>query len=64
MQEDHMPTITKRELEDYRKMCYDRDHGRFLTPDGLRVICEGLNRNPEAIGKHILETLAQMQSKG
>ena len=45
-------------------MCYDRDHGRFLTPDGLRVICEGLNRNPEAIGKHILETLAQMQSKG
>ena len=64
MREDHMPTITKREFEDYRKMCYDRDHGRFLTPDGLRVICEGLNRNPEAIGKHILETLAQMQSKG
>ena len=51
-------------FEDYKKMCYDRDHGRFLTPDGLRVICEGLNRNPEAIGKHILETLAQMQSKG
>ena len=39
-----MPTITKREFEDYRKMCYDRDHGRFLTPNGLRVICEGLNR--------------------
>ena len=59
-----MPTITKREHEDYRKMCYGRAHVRFLTPDGLRVICEGLNRNPEAIGKHILETLAQMQSKG
>lgn len=58
-----MPTITKRELEDYRKMCYDRDHGRLLTSEGLRLICEGLNRDPEAIGKHILETLARIQSK-
>ena len=58
------PLCQQLHFEDYRKMCYDRDHGRFLTPDGLRVICEGLNRNPEAIGKHILETLAQMQSKG
>lgn len=59
-----MPTITKKELEEYRKLCKDRDNGRILTPDGLRVVCEGLNRDPEAIGKHMLETLARMQKEG
>ena len=48
-----MPTISKKEYEEYKSLCYDRDHGRILTPDGLRLICEGLNRDPEAIGKHI-----------
>lgn len=57
-----MPTITKKELEDYKKMCYDREHGRLLTVDGLRLICDELNRDPEAIGKHFLETLARIQS--
>ena len=59
-----MPTISKKELEDYRQLCKARDNGRILTPDGLRVICEGLNRDPEAIGKHMLEALARMQIKG
>lgn len=59
-----MPTISKKELEDYRQLCKARDNGRILTPDGLRVICEGLNRDPEAIGKHMLEVLARMQNKG
>ena len=59
-----MPTISKKELEDYRQLCKVRDNGRILTPDGLRVICEGLNRDPEAIGKHMLEALARMQNKG
>ena len=45
-----MPTISKKEYEEYKSLCYDRDHGRILTPDGLRLICEGLNRDPEAIG--------------
>jgi len=58
-----MPTITKKEYEDYRKLCYDRDHGRILTPDGLRLICKSYNNNPEAIGKHLLETLARIESK-
>ena len=58
-----MPTISKKELEDYRQLCKARDNGRILTPDGLRVICEGLNRNPEAIGKHMLEVLSRMQNK-
>ena len=58
-----MPTISKKELEDYRQLCKARDNGRILTSDGLRVICEGLNRDPEAIGKHLLEVLARMQNK-
>ena len=56
-----MPTITKKELEEYRKMCYDKNNGRILTPDGLRLICDGLNRDPEAIGKHFLEVLAKLE---
>lgn len=59
-----MPTISKKELDDYRQLCKARDNGRILTLDGLRVICEGLNRDPEAIGKHMLAVLARMQNKG
>ena len=57
-----MPTITKKELEEYRQMCYDKNNGRILTPDGLRLICDGLNRDPEAIGKNFLEVLAKLES--
>ena len=45
-----MPTITKKELEEYRQMCYDKNNGRILTPDGLRFICEAYKNDPEAIG--------------
>lgn len=58
-----MPTITKKEFEEYRQMCDDKNKGRILTPDGLRLICDGLNRDPEAIGKHFLEMLAKMESR-
>ena len=57
-----MPTISKKELEDYRQLCKARDNGRILPPDGLRVICEGLNRDPAAIGKHLLEELTRIQT--
>ena len=55
-----MPTISKNECEEYKKLCYDRDHGRFLTSDGLHLICKSYN-NPEAIGKHMLEALARIE---
>lgn len=58
-----MPTISKKELEDYQQLCKDRNSGRILTPDGLRLICEAYKNDPEAIGKHILEILARMQNK-
>ena len=35
-----MPTITKKQLEDYEQLCRDRNNGRLLTTDGLRLICE------------------------
>ena len=44
-------------------MCKDRNNSRILTPDGLRLICEEYKNDPEAIGKHILETLARIQNK-
>ncbi len=42
-----MSTISKKEL---------------LTPDVLRLVCEVLNKEPEAIGKHSLEVLACFQT--
>jgi len=38
-------------------------HGRILTPDGLRVICVGLDNDPEKIGIPILETLAMFRNE-
>ena len=58
-----MPIISKKEYEEYRKLCYDRNHGRILTPYGLQLICESFSNNPEAIGKHMLETLARFRQK-
>ena len=58
-----MPTISKKDLEDYQQLCKDRNNGRILTPDGLRLICEAYKNDPESIVKHMLETLARMQNK-
>ena len=35
-----MPTISKKQLEEYEQLKKDRDNGRLLTPDGLRFIWE------------------------
>ena len=50
-----------------QEICYyqtDKLHGRILTPDGLRVICAGLDNDPEKIGKHMLEMLAKFRNEG
>ena len=57
-----MPKITKKEYDDYQQLCKDRNNGRILTPDGLRFICESYKNDPEAIGKHMLETMARFQT--
>ena len=53
-------TLTQKQIAEYEQYCYDRDHGRLLTPDGLRVICEACNYDPEAIGKYFLELLPRI----
>ena len=42
----------------------DKLHGRILKPDGLRVICAGLDNDPEKIGIHMLEMLAKFRNEG
>lgn len=59
-----MKQITNREYEKYQQYQTDKLHGRILTPDGLRVICAGLDNNPERIGIHMLEMLAKFRSEG
>lgn len=58
-----MPTITKRQLEEYEQLRHDRDNGRLLIPDGLRFICEANNLDPGAIGKHILEIYGKFKAE-
>lgn len=31
-----MEKLAKKQIEDYKKLCYKRDHDRLLTPDDLR----------------------------
>ena len=50
-----MATITKKQMEEYERLRRDRDNGRVLTPDGLRLICAAYENDPEKIGIHMLE---------
>ncbi len=46
-----MKQISNKEYEKYQQYQTDKLHGRILTPDGLRVVCAGLDNDPEKIGK-------------
>ncbi|MBR6119859.1 MAG: cytochrome C [Oscillospiraceae bacterium] len=59
-----MKQITNKEYEEWRQYQTDVLHGRILTPDGLRIICAGLDNDPEKIGIHMLEMLAKFRSEG
>ena len=59
-----MPTITKKQQTEYEQFRRDRDNGRMLTPDALRLICAAYENDPEKIGIHMLETLAKFKSEG
>ena len=60
-----MKQITNKEYETYEQYKTDRLHGRILTPDGLRVICAGLDNDPEKIGIHMRseEHTSELQSR-
>ena len=55
--------LTKKQIEEYEELRSARDNGRLLTPNGFRFICEAHNNDPEAIGKHFLEVLAQFRAE-
>lgn len=52
--------MTKQQIADYKKFCYERNNGRLLTPNGLRFICESYNYDAEKIGQHFLELLPKI----
>ena len=45
-----MKQISNKEYEKYQQYQTDKLRGRILTPDGLRVVCAGLENDPEKIG--------------
>lgn len=59
-----MKTLTNKEYADYQMYLRDKNKGRILTPDGLRLLCEGEQHNPEEIGKRMLETYMKLKSEG
>ena len=59
-----MAVITKKQFDDYFELCKNRIQGKILTPDGLRLICEANNCDPESIGKHFLETYIKFKLEG
>ena len=64
MEEYERLTITKKQMEEYERLRRDRDNGRLLTPDGLRLICAAYENDPEKIGIHMLEMLAKFRNEG
>ncbi len=59
-----MKQISNKEYEKYQQYQTDKLHGRILTPDGLRVVCAGLDNDPEKIGIHMLEMLTKFRNEG
>ena len=53
-----MHKLTNKQYEEYMKMIRDKEEGRLLTPDGLRMICSEKKYDPEKIGLHMLAVLA------
>ena len=54
----NMHKLTNKQYEAYMKMLRDKEEGRLLTPDGLRMICSAHEYDPEKIGLHFLTVMA------
>ena len=55
-----MKQIKNSEYEEYQKYLRDKNNGRILTPDGLRLICQANDYDAEKIGKLFLEVLPKI----
>lgn len=49
-----MKQISNKEYAEYEAYKTAVIQGRIITPDLLRIICEALENDPEAIGKYFL----------
>ena len=56
--------LTKEQQKEFEEFQLNKIYGRNLSPEGLKLVCEGLENNPEAIGKHFLEVLAKFRREG
>ena len=55
-----MKTITNKEYEEWQRYKDARDHGRILTPEFVRFICESVDYDPQKIGEYFLEVLPKV----
>lgn len=58
-----MKQITNKEYKEYTQYKLDKIHGKILTLDGIRLICEANNYNAEQIGEYMLELLVKCREK-
>ena len=57
-----MPTISKKQLQDYEHYKELQRKGQLLTAESLKIICNANDNNPIEIGKHILECLVRVEN--
>ena len=55
-----MKQIKNSEYEEYQKYLRDKNNGRILTLDGLRLIYQANDYDAEKIGQHFLEVLPKI----
>jgi hypothetical protein len=55
-----MKQIKNSEYEEFQKYLHNKNNGRILTPDGLRLICQANDYDAEKIGQHFLEVLPKI----
>lgn len=55
-----MKQIKNSEYEEFQKYLHNKNNGRILTPDGLRLICQANDYDAEKIGQHFLEVLSKI----
>lgn len=55
-----MKQIKNSEYEEFQKYLHNKNNGRILTPDGLRLICQVNDYDAEKIGQHFLEVLPKI----
>ena len=55
-----MKQIKNSEYEEFQKYLHNKNNGRILIPDGLRLICQANDYDAEKIGQHFLEVLPKI----